>query len=106
MPLLDSDFNNFATALTRRFADRSKGLDPDSRRIIAARPSDHILAGFLTPVRSDQPFPISAEASEQETEVDAALADDLPRDSAYEQTSIGLEWIVALDEMLAGVLID
>lgn len=47
MGLVDSDFNNFATKLTRRFSDRSKGLDADSRRILSARPSDQILAGFL-----------------------------------------------------------
>lgn len=110
MPLLDSDFNNFATTLTRRFSDRSKGLDPDSRRIIAARPSDRILAGFLTPVRSDQSFALSftseMEDADGESAVDNALADDLPRDSAYEQTSLGLEWMVALDEMQEDALID
>ena len=72
MPLLDSDFNNFATTLTRRFSDRSKGLDPDSRRIIAARPSDRILAGFLTPVRSDQSFALSFTSEMEDADGESA----------------------------------
>jgi helicase-like protein len=100
MPLLDSDFNSFALALTRRFSDRSKGLDSDSRRLLAARPSDHVLVGFLTPRSPDDyvqmpPAASSADAEDFESE----LASDLPRDSAYEQTSIGLEWLGVLDEM-------
>ncbi|HXQ70425.1 MAG TPA: hypothetical protein VN844_08060, partial [Pyrinomonadaceae bacterium] len=41
------------------------------------------------------PAASSADAEDLESE----LASDLPRDSAYEQTSIGLEWLGVLDEM-------
>ncbi|HKV33301.1 MAG TPA: helicase-related protein [Pyrinomonadaceae bacterium] len=100
MPLLDSDFNAFARALTHRFSERSKGLDADSRRILTARPSDQILAGFLTPRSGDdyaQTF--STDVSLDDTDVEVELSNDLPRDSAYEQTSIGLEWLAVSDEM-------
>ena len=100
MPLLDSDFNSFARALTRRLSERSKGLDTDSRRILAARPSDQILAGFLTPRSSDDNIQtFSTVNSSDDMDVEVELANDLPRDSAYQQTSIGLEWLGVLDEM-------
>lgn len=110
MGLVDSDFNNFATKLTRRFSDRSKGLDADSRRILSARPSDQILAGFLTPIRPDQSSSLSrsspAKDQDEQQDLEEVLADDLPRDSAYEQTSLGLEWLVELDQMITGSAID
>src|SRR5438874_845579 len=111
MPLTDSDFNNFASELTHRFAQRSKGLDPDSRRILAARPSDQILAGFLTPTWPEQSRSVlSSEANgDVESDIDdveEVLADDLPRDSAYEQTALGLEWLVRRDQMVPGAEIE
>jgi hypothetical protein len=90
MPLTDTDFNEFAKTITRRFAQRSKGLDDGNRRIIGVRPADQILAGFLTPVK---------EEAETDLDEETALANDLPRDSDYEQTAMGFEWIAPLAEM-------
>jgi hypothetical protein len=97
MPLTDSDYNNFATSLTARFAERCKGQDDRAQRIVGARPADEILAGFLTPVRDARAGgPAGAGGDGHD------LAEDLPRDSAYEQTSLGLEWIAPVEEMLDG----
>jgi hypothetical protein len=110
MPLTDSDYNQFARTLAMRFAQRSKGLDEDSRRIVNARPADHILTGFLTPVRPSPLTPISrtdARQNDDRKENDddeSLLAEDLPRDSAYEQTALGLEWVVPLDQLQNGSL--
>lgn len=109
MPLTDSDYNQFARALARCFAQRSKGLDEDSRRIVGARPADHILAGFLTPVRPSLPTAAIHVGSEQndafkeddDLDDESLLVNDLPRDSAYEQTALGVEWITLLDQMQA-----
>jgi hypothetical protein len=104
MPLTDTDYNAFATTLAERFSDRARGLDEGSVRLVGLRPADHILAGFLTPVSvapiafsgtTATPAPSEQSASEDD------LADDLPRDSAYEQTAIGLEWIAPLEALVA-----
>jgi hypothetical protein len=97
MPLTDNDYNAFATTLAQRFADRARGLDDGSVRLVNLRPADHILAGFLTPVSEDFVAPAPAERESGED----GLADDLPRDSAYEQTAIGLEWIAPVEALVA-----
>ncbi len=104
MPLSDADYNAFATTLAQRFAERAKGLNPESGRIVNLRPADHILAGFLTPVfeRSSSHLPTIAGPNEASDDVDEVLADDLPKDSAYEQTAIGLEWIGSLEGFTPG----
>ncbi len=97
MPLTDNDYNAFATCLAQRFADRARGIDDGSVRLVNLRPADHILAGFLTPVSDDTVMPARPERDSG----DDGLADDLPRDSAYEQTAIGLEWIAPLEALVA-----
>src|SRR5262245_47375004 len=94
VPLTDATLNGFARSLTERFATRASGLDADSARIVASRPSDRVLTGFLTPGQ-DRGFP-SGEAE------DDRLAEDLPQDSAYEQTSVGFEWLAPRDRLLPG----
>ena len=71
----------FARGFASRFGDRVIGLDDASARLVSVHPPDHILGGFLTPVRR-----------EEEGDEDGSV-EDLPLDSAYEQTSVGLEWI-------------
>lgn len=79
--------NEFATGITRLFAQGAKGLDPESERHVARRPYERILTGFLTPVQApDDPMP--------EEEVA-----DLPADESYEQTSLGFEWCAPLDQI-------
>src|SRR5437870_8224211 len=85
MALNDGIFNAFATNLTYRVRDRAKGIDERSERIINTRPEEFILAGFLTPRSRSQ---------DNSNPDDDESADDLPQDSAYEQTAIGLEWMV------------
>lgn len=98
MSLTDADYNAFSTTLSKLFTDRAKGLDPDSCRIVNQRPADHILAGFLTPVPGHS-ISLSPEVSAtgEPDDVDEELAQDLPKDSAYEQTAIGMEWIAPMD---------
>ncbi len=96
MPLRDPDYNAFAHALSRRFRDRILGLDTGSARIINVRPSDHILAGFLTPVSHQD---VIADPDALASAFEEALADDLPKDSSYEQTSIGLEWLAPTESL-------
>ncbi len=79
----------FARGFVRRFAERVVGKDPGAACIVGSRPSDHILGGFLTPVRHPAP----------EDDLEEAQVQDLPQDSAYEQTSIGLEWPVDFERM-------
>jgi hypothetical protein len=115
MPLTDSDYNNFATTITRRFAERCKGLDDGSYRIIDRRPADNILAGFLTPVRDGQDSTAAGSDSRNRSaspggpdpsaDGEDAFVDDLPRDTPYEQTAMGLEWIAPLEEMRDGVVV-
>ncbi|HXG89479.1 MAG TPA: DEAD/DEAH box helicase family protein [Vicinamibacterales bacterium] len=92
MALTDPDYNAFATSVVGRFARRLRGLDPTAERLVGIRPQDHILAGFLTPVETtDAP-------DGGNVDVDAALASDLPRDSTYEQTSVGAEWLMPVNQ--------
>lgn len=81
MPLTDSDYNAFATTITLNLEKRLRGLDTSAARLVAIRPEDHILAGFLTPV------------STKSREVEEEAATDPPSDSSYEQTSIGAKWL-------------
>jgi Helicase conserved C-terminal domain len=80
----DANYNAFARGIANSIRCRAKGLDASSARIVNGRPSEHILSGFLTP-RSIAAPPRSAADDDSE-------ADDLPRDAAFELTSIGLEW--------------
>jgi len=80
----DRTYNTFARALTNHIRDRAKGLDADSARIVNTRPQEHVLAGFLTPRSADAQH----NPADDESEVD-----DLPRDSAFELSTIGLEWL-------------
>lgn len=80
----DQTYNAFARALVAQIGCRAKGIDDESARIVNIRPQEHILAGFLTPRSVAHPPPPD---HAQEDEVD-----DLPRDAAFELTSIGLEW--------------
>lgn len=80
----DANYNAFARGIANSIRCRSKGLDAGSARIVNGRPSEHILSGFLTP-RSIVAPPRNAADDDFE-------ADDLPRDAAFELTSIGLEW--------------
>src|SRR6185312_8555030 len=84
MPLNDQVLNAFATGLADCVRRRAKGCDDKSARIVNARPDEFILAGFLTP-RS-----VGEDTARDEDDA----ATDLPQDSAYEQTAIGLEWMV------------
>lgn len=76
----EAQYLAFARALVKHFADRVVGLDPASERLIRIRPSDQVLGGFVTPRG------VRAEAD------DDGPLDDLPQDSSYEQTSLGVEW--------------
>jgi len=84
----DQTYNSFARALAEQIRYRAKGLDDESARIVNTRPQEHILAGFMTP-RS---------AGEEQDGGD----DDLPRDSAFEIRSLGLEWLADI-ETLSGL---
>ena len=99
MPLSNADYNNFASSLTARFAERCKGLDELARRIISARPADLILGGFLTPLSDGHTVAQTSGVGEDAE----ALVEDLQRDSPYEQTTLGLEWIAPIEELQNGV---
>jgi hypothetical protein len=86
----ERSYNAFARALADRIRYRAKGLDDESARIVNTRPQEHILAGFLTPRSSLQ---------RQHDVVDDAEADDLPHDSAFELTAIGLECLADRDAL-------
>lgn len=94
MPISDAALNGFARSLAKRIAVRAVGMDDSCARIIAKRPSDHILTGFLTPIKD------SLQTTEET--VDDRLAEDLPQDSAYEQTSVGFEWVAPKQALKAG----
>lgn len=81
----DQTYNVFARALAEQIGCRAKGIDDESARIVNVRPQEHILAGFLTPRSVAHPPPGDLDANSE--------PDDLPRDSAFELTSIGLEWL-------------
>src|ERR1022692_401674 len=86
----DRTYNAFARALAEHIRLRAKGLAQDSARIVNARPQEHILAGFLTPRSPAVPPPDGSS--------DADI-DDLPRDSAFELTAVGLEWLADREEL-------
>lgn len=98
--LSDKDFNAFARGLVTHFSARATGQDEASARIIQSRPSDHILSGFLTPVREDMLD--TAAAGTAEEAVEEHLATDLPHDTAYEQTSIGMHWLAPRAALQSG----
>ena len=81
----DRTYNTFSRALADGIRTRAKGLDADSARIVNTRPQEHILAGFLTPRSADAQH----QAVNDESEID-----DLPKDSSFELSTIGLEWLV------------
>lgn len=101
MALTDAQYNAFARSLAARFADRARGLDEDSARIVALRPSDRVLAGLLTPAGDDRPGAQTSNGADA-TEPDILLADDLPRDKAYEQTAMGFEWVAPIQTLREG----
>lgn len=74
----------FARSFVGRFADRVIGVDDASLRLVGTRPSDHVLGGFLT-------------AAKHSRETDGETVEDLPDDSPYEQSAIGLEWLAQND---------
>lgn len=78
--LTHADYNAFARGLSERFGGRVLGFDESSARLVESRPCDHVLAGFLTGSASD-----SRQGSTE---------DDLPKDTPYEQTSMGFEWLM------------
>lgn len=85
------DYNHFAGAIADEFRERAIGLSPDSCRIVNRSPSDYILTGFLTPVQDDGGIPpgVPGGATGEPTA-------DLPSDSSYEQTNMGLEYHLPL----------
>src|SRR5438128_10678273 len=85
MALTPDVYNQFTTSLVERIVERALGQDPASQRLLDIQPADHVLAGFLTPIRPPAVSELEEEASEE---------DDLPQDSPYEQSSFGLEWLV------------
>jgi len=97
MALTDNTLNNFARTLSSRIAQRAIGLDDTSARIVGLRPSEQILAGFLTPLQ------IETEKVPEVAEVDEQLTEDLPQDSPYEQTSVGFEWLAPREALQKGV---
>src|SRR5437588_619761 len=97
MALTDNTLNNFARTLTSRIAQRAIGLDDTSARIVGLRPSEQILAGFLTALQNE------TEKIPEVAEIDEQLAEDLPQDSPYEQTSVGFEWLAPREALQKGV---
>jgi Helicase conserved C-terminal domain len=87
----DQTYNAFARALATQIGCRAKGLDDESSRIVNVRPQEHVLAGFLTP-RSAAHQQAVAQGQDD-------VVDDLPRDSAFELTSLGLEWLADQDAL-------
>jgi Helicase conserved C-terminal domain len=87
----DQTYNAFARGLAEQIRERAKGLDDESARIVNTRPQEHILAGFLTS-RSTPP-------QAPDDHDDDADNDDLPRDSAFELRSIGLEWLADVNAL-------
>ena len=90
MALTPDVYNQFSTSLVERIVERALGQDPASQRLLDIRPADHVLAGFLTPIRPPVDLAFEEEASEE---------NDLPQDSPYEQSSFGLEWLVPKDAL-------
>ena len=96
MPLSKSTLNNFATSLARNLGARILGLDDNAARILGARPVDHVLGGFLTP----------SEEEDSGGDSEEILTRDLPTDSAYEQTSVGIEWLCPISSAKAIARVD
>src|SRR5262249_39775996 len=90
--LNDATLNSFAQGLVARFIERATGQEAGSARLINERPADHILTGFLNP----------AQIAEEDG-VDDPLADDLPRDDAYNQSSLGMHWLVPRSALREGI---
>jgi hypothetical protein len=99
---LDSTtYNRFAQSLVERIAERATGRDDASARIVNIRPADHVLAGFLTPARrsADQrPRASNRRHATGSGSTSTTASDgedqDLPDDSPYEQSTLGLEWLL------------
>lgn len=101
--LNDRVLNAFADNLVTRFARRATGQDDESVRLVGTRPSDHVLTGFLTPVRPGvQDLPTSPDEEDVEASANEQFAQDLPRDAAYEQSSTGMHWLVPRSAFQAG----
>jgi hypothetical protein len=79
----DATYNSFAMGLAEQIGCRAKGVDEESRRIVNVRPQEHILSGFLTPRSLVRQHAAAADSNDD--------IGDLPRDTAFELTSIGLE---------------
>jgi hypothetical protein len=77
--ITEQDFNRFSTNLAEFISLRAKGEEKEI--IEGVRPQDEILTGFLTPLRDLSLGYIQNNSSEE-----------VPHDSHYEQTSIGIEW--------------
>jgi len=103
MPLTDQDYNAFARRLADGFSRRAKGLDDTARRLVGVRPADHILTGFLTPANEDDDDELRRSALKETLAPDPS-AEDLPRDSAYEQTAAGVEWLAPISSFDGGSL--
>jgi len=86
-------YNQFASTLANDIRERAKGLDQGSSRIVRSHPNEHNLSGFLTPRAAPQPLLVGA---------DEETADDLPRDSSFSMTSLGMEFMVD-NELLSTV---
>lgn len=100
MAINHNTLNNFARTLGKLIAQSAVGLDDASERIVGQRPSDHVLAGFLTPLQNGKEK-IEAEKKgvESEAQLDERLNEDLPQDSPYEQTGVGFEWLAPRDAL-------
>jgi hypothetical protein len=97
------NYNQFAEWLVRRVTERAKGADEDSRRIYDVQPAEHILTGFLTPVKkAAHAAAKSSGAVGRAKDEDADAVPDLPQDEAYEQTAMGLEWCGERGQIVAG----
>lgn len=104
--LTDRDLNAFAQGIVAGFIARATGQDEESARLINSRPSDHVLTGFLTPSREDVPTTGAAGTHGADDRAEEQLASDLPRDAAYEQTSLGMYWLVPRTAFQAGAYME
>lgn len=82
-------YNSFASALVGDIRERAKGLDQGSARIVRSRPSDHILCGFLTP---------NDAATHPAEMIEPDEVTDLPRDSSFQMSALGMEFMVDSSE--------
>lgn len=89
--------NEFAEGLAERFAERARGADDESARLLQRRASEHVLAGFLTPI-SGQAAIDWASVGELASE---GAAPQPPVDEPTELSNVGCEWLCpahALDQ--------